>query len=224
MNTDIFAKNHQRYFQIKNFNFEAVQSCTYLGSLINVNNGNSAEIKRRILIANKGFYGLKRQFRAQFLSIKNKIKLYKTLIRPVLAYGSERWVLSKSDEVILGVFERKILRAIFGPTNDIRIKYNNELYTLYKESDIVTYIKINRLKWAGHVIRMEDQSPTRRVLVAVVEGRRQRGRPKLRWEDGVMEDVRKVEERNWRNAARNRDSWQKLLKKALAQKGLLCQW
>jgi len=35
----------------------------------------------------------------------------------VLAYGSETWVLSKSDEVILGVFERKILRAIFGPTN-----------------------------------------------------------------------------------------------------------
>ena len=47
----------------------------------------------------------------------------------------------KFDEVILGVFERKILRAIFGPTNDNgewRIKYSNELYTLYKESDTVT--------------------------------------------------------------------------------------
>jgi len=64
-------------------------------------------------MANKGFYGLKRQFRSQFLSIKNKIKLYKTLIRPVLAFGSETWVLSKFDEAILGVFEMKILRAIF---------------------------------------------------------------------------------------------------------------
>jgi len=215
------SKYQQRYFQIKNFNFYAVQSFTYLGSLINVNNDHSAEIKKRILMANKGFYGLKRQFRSQFLYIKNKIKLYKTLIRPVLAYGSETRVLSKSDEAVLGVFERKILRAIFGPTNDNRewrIKYNNELYTLYKESDIVTYIKINQLKWAGHIIRMEEQSTTRRVLVALVEGRRQRGRPKLRWEDGVMEDARKLGERNWRNAARNRDSWQKLLKKALAQK------
>jgi hypothetical protein len=53
-----------------------------------------------------------------FVSIKNKIKFYKTLIRPVLAYGSEAWVLSKSDETILGVFERKILRANFGPTNE----------------------------------------------------------------------------------------------------------
>jgi hypothetical protein len=55
------------------------------------------------------------------------------------------------------------------------------------------------------------------------EGRRQRGRPKLRWEDGAMDDAKKLGERNWRNAARNRDSWQKLLRKALAQKGLLCQ-
>ena len=94
---------------------------------------------------------------------------------------------------------------------------------MYKESDIVTYIKINRLKWAARVIRMEEQSTTRTVLVAVVEGRRQRGRPKLRWEDGVMGDVRKLGERNWRNAARNRDNWQKFLKKALAHKGLLCQ-
>jgi hypothetical protein len=94
---------------------------------------------------------------------------------------------------------------------------------LYKENDIVTYIKINRLRWAGHVIRLEEQSTARRVLTAVGEGRRQSGRPKLRWEDGVMDDARKLGERNWRNAARNKDSWQKLLRKALAQKGMLYQ-
>ena len=96
-------------------------------------------------------------------------------------------------------------------------------YTLYKENDRVTCIKINCIRWAGHVIRLEEQSPARRVLVVVVDGRRQRGKPKLRWEDGLMEDARKLGEINWRNAARNGDSWQKLLKKALAQKGLLCQ-
>jgi hypothetical protein len=127
---------------------------------------------------------------------------------------AETWVLSKSDEAILGVFERKILRAIFGLTNEKgerRIKYNDELYTLYKDSDIVTYIKVNRLRWAGHVILLEEQSPARRVLVAVVEGKRQRGRPKLRWEDGVMDEARTLGEKNWRNASRNKDSWRKLL-------------
>jgi len=52
---------------------------------------------------------------------------------------------------------------------------------------------------------MEEQSTTRRVLIAVVEGKRQSGRPKLGWKDGVMEDSRKLVEINFRNAARNRD-------------------
>jgi len=64
------SKNQQSYFQIKNFNFEVVQTFTYLGSLIN---DSSAVIMERILMANKVRYGLKRQFRSQFLSIQNKI-------------------------------------------------------------------------------------------------------------------------------------------------------
>jgi len=61
----------------------------------------------------------------------------------VLSRGSETWVLSECDGAALGVFERKILRAIFGPTNDNgewRIKYGIVLYTLYKESDTLTLI------------------------------------------------------------------------------------
>jgi hypothetical protein len=82
------------------------------------------------------------------------------------------------------------------------------------KSDIATYIQVNRLRWAGHVNRLDEQSATRRILVAVVEGKRQKGRPKPRWEDGVMDDARKLGKKNWRNAARNKDGWQKLLKKA----------
>jgi len=170
-------------------------------------------------MADKGFYGLKRQFRSQFLSIKNRIKLYKTLIGPVLVYGSETLVLSKSDKAILGVFERKILRAMFGPTNENgewRVKYSNELYTLYKESDIVTYIKMGRTCYS-----YGGREPYRKS--SRCSGRKKtEGQAKTkmgRWCDGRCREVG----RNWRNAARNRDSWQKLLKKALAQKGLLCQ-
>jgi hypothetical protein len=101
-------------------------------------------------------------------SVKNKIKLYKTLIRPVLAYGSETCVLSKSDESRLGVFERKVLRPIFGPTNDYgewRIKYNDELYTLYKDSDIITYIKINRLNGQGMLSDWRNRTPQEQSLL-----------------------------------------------------------
>jgi hypothetical protein len=64
--------------------------------------------------------------------------LYKTLIRPILMYGSESWPLSKKDESPLQIFERRILRRIYGPVNEggiWRIRYNNELYKLYNEPD-----------------------------------------------------------------------------------------
>jgi hypothetical protein len=89
--------------------------------------------------------------------------------------------------------------------------------------DIITFIKVGRLSWAGHVVRMDQQRPARRILNARLEGTRRRGRPKLRWEDGVDKDVKALEERNWKNIARNTEMWQKLLRKAMAQKGLLCQ-
>jgi hypothetical protein len=59
------------------------------------------------------------------------------------------------------------------------------------------------------------------VFSAVVKGRRQKGRPKLRWEVGVMGNAKKLGERQWKSAARKEDGWLKLLRKALAKIGLL---
>jgi hypothetical protein len=80
---------------------------------------------------------------------------YKTLIKPVLMYGAEAWVLSKADESCLGVFKRKMLRRIYGPLCEgatWRSRYNEEVYRLYDEIDLVTAIRISRLRWAGHIV------------------------------------------------------------------------
>ena len=70
--------------------------------------------------------------------------MYKVLIRPVLTYASETWTLSKTNERRLSLFERKVLRCIFGAK-----KYNYELYEIFNEPNIVNYIKFKRLAWAG---------------------------------------------------------------------------
>ena len=70
-------------------------------------------------------------------------------------FGTETWVLSKADELRLGVFERKILRRIYGPVCEKAIwrsRYNEELYRLYDETDLVTTIRITRLRWAGYIV------------------------------------------------------------------------
>jgi hypothetical protein len=86
--------------------------------------------------------------KAKNINRKHKVTIYKTFIKPVLMYGAETWVLSKADELCLGVFERKILRS-YGPICEEttwRSRYNEELDCLCNETDLVTTIKIIRLK------------------------------------------------------------------------------
>ena len=89
-----------------------------------------------------------------------KIKIYKTTILPVVLYGCETWSLTLKEESMLRVFESRILRRIFGPKRDEngewRRLYNEELHSLYSSPNIVRVINSRRLRWAGHVARMEE--------------------------------------------------------------------
>jgi len=94
---------------------------------------------------------------------------------------------------------------------------------LFNEPDIVKYIKINRLGWAGHVIRMDNNRTVKKVFDTKPIGTRKIGRPKLRWEDDVIQDIKTLGVKNWRNLAMEKESWQRLLRKARAHVGLLSQ-
>ena len=69
-------------------------------------------------------------FKSRLVTKQSKLKLYRTVIRPIVTYASETWVLKKTIIQKLLVFERKILRRIFGPTKENqmwRVKTNEEL-------------------------------------------------------------------------------------------------
>jgi hypothetical protein len=70
-------------------NFEVVDEFKYLGTLVNIKNSIPEEIKRRTVAANRSYYGLNKIFKSKHLTRRTKIRLYKTLIRPVITYGSE---------------------------------------------------------------------------------------------------------------------------------------
>lgn len=113
---------------------------------------------------------------------KNKIKIYKMLIKPILTYACETWTLSKSDENLLCTFERKIIRRIFGGINidDEWRRYNKELYQLYNSHDIVAYIRVQRFRWVGHIQRAPEDYPPKQIVNGRIEGSRLLGRAKLR--------------------------------------------
>ena len=80
----------------------------------------------------------------------------------------------------------------------------NYIRSLYDEADLVTKIKMTRLRWAGHVMRMRDNLPYKKITLDKPEGRRRAGRPNLSWIDGVTKDAEKLGIRNWRARARDR--------------------
>ena len=105
-----------------------------------------------------------------------------------MTYASETWVLKGAIIQKLLVFERKILRRIFGPTkeNQIwRIKTSEELDKLIKHKNIINYIKAQRLSWFGHVQRFPDTRTVKKIFNWKPLTKRSQGRPKYRWEDNI---------------------------------------
>jgi hypothetical protein len=104
-------------------------------------------IKERIALGIKAYYANQKFFKSRMVTKYSKLKLYRTVIRPVVTYVSETWVLKETIIQKLLVFERKILRRIFGPTkeNQIwRIRTNEELDKLIKHKSIFNCIKAQR--------------------------------------------------------------------------------
>jgi hypothetical protein len=102
-----------------------------------------------------------------------------------------------------------------------RKRYNYELYELFNEPD-VKYIKINILGWAGHV-HIDNKRTVKKVFNTKPIGIRKIGRPKLRCEDDVIQDVKTLVVKNWRNVSMEQESLQKLLRKARAHVRLSSQ-
>ena len=146
-------KYGEHVLKVNHMTFERVNSYVYLGSQITDDNNISVEINNRSTLANRSYFGLMNLLKAKNMSRKHTVTINKTLIKPILVYGVETWVMRRADELRLGAFERQILRRIYGPIceeESWRSRYNNELYHLYGETDLVPAIKKTRLRWAGH--------------------------------------------------------------------------
>jgi len=166
---------------IENKELEQVKSFKYLGSIINTDNTMGEEIKERIALGNEVYFANKKMFQSRLLSKRAKLKLYYLVIRPVVTYSCETWILKETIINKLLVFERKILRKIFSPNNenDIwRIKTNQELDEIIKHKNIINFIRAQRLSWHGHIERMQGTRMVKAIYSWKPISRRPIGRPK----------------------------------------------
>jgi hypothetical protein len=156
--------------------------------------------------------------------------MYKTIILPVVLYGCEIWSLTLREEHRLRVLENRVLRKIFGPNRDEvreewRKMHYGELHNLCSSSDIVRQIKSRRMRWAGHVARMGEHRNVYRVLVGKPGGKKPLGRPRRRWEDGIIMDLGEIGLRGveWIHLAQDRDRWRAVVN-AVMNLRVLAPW
>jgi hypothetical protein len=110
------------------------------------------------------------------------------------------------------------IRRIIGPKRDEvlggwRKLHNGRLHNLYSSRNIIRMMKLGRMRWAGHVVRIGEKRNSCRILVGKPEGRRPVGRPRSRWKDNVKIDLREIGwgRMDWIDLAQDRDRWKALV-------------
>jgi len=163
---------------------------------------------------NACYHSVQNLLSSSLLSKNLKIKIYRTIILPVVLYGCDTWLLTLREEHRLWVLESRVFRRIFGPkrdevTREWRRLYIEELYDVYSSPNIFWMIKSGWMRWAGHVACMVERRGVYRALVGKPEGRRPRGRPRCRWEDNIRMEFQEMVCRamDWIELFQDRDRW-----------------
>ena len=208
----------------KTYRFKEVETFTYLGTEFYRKPDMTREIQSRIMAGNRSIYAF-RNIMNRNSSRGLKLRVYKTIIRPIVIFASETWTLGINTQKMLKIWERKVLRKIYGgkKTEDgWERRTNNELAELYHEPNIVAIVKGQRLRWFGHVMRMKEERVPKKILESGIGGKRRQGRPRTRWKEDVLKDIAEANIANWRKKLKNRKEWREAINQAMGQLGLEC--
>ena len=143
---------------VKFVNFDRSEDFTYLGTTLINQNSVQEEIKSRLKVGNACYHSVQNLVSCSLPNKNLKIKIYRTIILPIVLYGCETWSLILREERRLRVFENRVLRRAFRPKRDEVTgewrKLHNELSDLYSLPNIVRVIKSRRMRWTGQVARI----------------------------------------------------------------------
>ena len=137
--------------KVDNSSIGRVEEFKYLGTTLTNQNSIQEEIKSRVKSGNACYHSVQNLLSSSLLSKNLKIKIYRTIILPVVLYGCETWSLTLREEHRLRVFENRVLRRIFGPKRDRvtgqwRQVHIAELKELYCSPNIIPVIKSRRIR------------------------------------------------------------------------------
>ena len=203
------AKHHHDDYVLEN-----VDQFTYLGSTICSNLSLDSEIDKRIGKAATTLARLtSRVWENPKLTTHTKMAVYNACIISTLLYGSESWTTYARQEKRLNSFHMRCLRRILGISWQDKIP-NTEVLDKAGLPSMFTLLRQRRLRWLGHVRRMEDGRIPKDILYGqLAAGKRRTGRPQLRYSDACKRDMKALDInfRDWEDLAADRPKWRATL-------------
>lgn len=204
--TKVLTNSNPIAITIENQALEYVDEYCYLGQIISHKDQSTKEINRRILNGWKKYWSLKEVLKSKELSMSTKRKVFNTCVLPVITYGCETWSLTKHHREKLERCQRAMERSMTGIRKQDRVR-SSTIRQKTKIVDILTRIDQQKWRWTGHMMR-DPQNKWSTVVSDWYprDGKRNRGRQQMRWED----DLRLTAGNKWRRVARDRTQWKKL--------------
>lgn len=192
---------------------EVVTDFVYLGSILSENGSLDNEISSRIQKAAVSFGKLEgRLWSKHNITLETKISVYRACILTVLLYASESWTTYRSQIKLLERFHQKCLRHISNIKWQDKIP-DTEVLEKTNIPSIEMLIFKARLRWTGHLVRMEDDRIPKQLFYGELKsGKRKASKPKLRFKDCLKDTLKKacIEVGNWEKEATNRSTWRKI--------------
>ena len=199
---------------IDDYELDAVSQFTYLGSTIADNLSLDAEIDKSIWKAASTVARLTaRMWTSPKLSMKTKMAIYNACVMSTLLYGSETWTTYAGQERRLTTFHLRSIRRILGISWQDKVT-KADVLSRPGLSNMYTLLRQRRLRWMGHVRRMEDGRIPKDILYGELAlGRRTTGRPHLRYKDVCARDMKAVgiDTMSWEGLAADRGKFSETL-------------
>ena len=198
---------------IRNETIETVSDFKYLGCFFSRDSSFDKELETRLAKASAAFNMLRNIIWCRkTVSISAKLRIFRACVLPVLLYGSEVWSTTVAQEQRLQTFYHRCLRTLIGVNLGDRLP-NEQLLQLTGQPPLMEILRRNRLRWFGHVNRMEtgDGQPSM-IKKAMFSYFPQAVRPRnigarKRWEDKISDDLEAFNIRNWRRETMDKNTW-----------------
>ena len=203
----------QEQIKIEDRGVEDVEEFIYLGAKMKMDGGGTEDIQLRLGKARGAFRSLWKIWQDKQIGRKTKGTLFKSLVRPVLLYGSEAWKMSKTEERKLDAFQTKCLRNILGIRWPDKVR-NEVILERMNTNRISDEMRRRRWCWIGHIMRKEERNDCMVALEWRPEGSRAVGRPKITWRRTVETERNSMGCNSWREArrkAKDRNKWKGLV-------------